>query len=171
MRRFSLILFCSILSYTAGHAVEKTHQGHEKLDQHGEELHSNEETHEEAAEISSEVGPENAVTEANREDGFKLSEAALKTLGIETTLARNQFILVPEEAIVSFQAETGVYRFRDGWFKLVEGKAERSGKSMRFSPERQEDLKPGDRVAITGVPLLRVTELDTFGGSEEGHAH
>lgn len=153
------------------HSAEKHGDAdeHEKGEEHeGEEGVHHEEGEEE--ESSSSVGPGNAVTAANPETGFQLSEAALKTLGIRTQalLANNTF---PKQAIVYFKDETGVYRLRDGWYKLIEGDTEPQANRIRFTPHKRQDLRAGDQVVIEGVPLLRVTELDAFSSGEAGHGH
>ena len=157
------------------HGEEKEHEGHEEGEEeehaegeeHGEEGH---EEGEEEEEFSSSVGPGNAVTAASPETGLQLSDEALKTLGVKTQPlpANNVF---PKQAIVMFKNETGVYRLRDGWYKLIEGETEPQGNRVRFTPHKRQDLRPGDQIVVEGVPLLRVTELDAFSGGEAGHAH
>lgn len=154
--------------------AEKSHEDHEKGDEgrHAEgEEHDDQgkEGHEEG-EASSSVGPGNAVTAADREKGFQLSDEAVKTLGIKTQDAPGEFIL-PKSAIVTFKDETGVYRLRDGWYKLIEGVARPQGLLVRFIPHRKGDLRPGDQIVVEGAPLLRVAELDAFSTGEAGHGH
>lgn len=143
---------------------------HENGEEHkGEEGASHEEGEEEE-EFSSSVGPGNAVTAANPETGFQLSDEAFKTLGIKTQAlpGNNTF---PKQAIVYFKDETGVYRQRDGWYKLIEGKAESQGNRVRFVPHNRQDLRAGDQIVVDGVPLLRVAELDAFSSGDAGHGH
>jgi hypothetical protein len=154
---------------TGEHGAEEDHekdleenQGHEDR-AHGEE-------HGEEEEFSSSVGPGNAVTAAEPKNGFQMSDEALKTLEIKTQPipANDAF---PKEAIVSFKDEAGVYRLRDGWFKLIEGETQPLGNRIRFTPHKKKDLRPGDQIVVQGVPLLRVTELDAFSSGEAGHGH
>ncbi|MBI4396791.1 MAG: hypothetical protein HY548_06835 [Elusimicrobia bacterium] len=115
------------------------------------------------------VGPDSAVLEADPDRGFRLSEKARRTLDVEFKPASG---LLPKSSVVHFKDETGVYRVRDGWFKLIEGEAEPHGHQVRFVPEHKGDLRKSDRIAVKGVPLLRVTELDVFsagGGDPHGH--
>jgi len=158
-----------------GHDDHAEDHGH---DDHGDEKgghvgEAHEEGHEEGEEeeFSSSVGPGNAVTAADREKGIQLSAEAVATLGIKTQ-PRPSGGSFPKQAIVYFKDETGVYRLRDGWYKLVEGEARpEAGGRARFAPNRAADLRAGDHVVIDGVPLLRVTELDAFSGGEAGHGH
>lgn len=107
--------------------------------------------HEEA---SSRTGPGKAILEASAERGLKLSEAALKRLGIKTARLTNP-PRVPKLSLLQTAEETSVYRLREGWFKRVHA----------------DDVKAGDVVVVAGAPLLRVAELDVLGGEEAGHDH
>lgn len=144
---------------------EGRHEEGEEHDDQGKEGH--EEGEEEA---SSGVGPGNAVTAADREKGLQFSDEAVKTLGIKTQDAPEEFTL-PKSAIVTFKDETGVYRLRDGWYKLIEGEARPRGLLVRFISHRKKDLRPSDQIVVEGAPLLRVAELDAFSTGEAGHGH
>jgi hypothetical protein len=79
---------------------------------------------------------------------------------------------VPARSLVYFQDEVGVYRLRNGWYKLVEIPApEKKLSGAELVTIRTEELQPGDQVIQTGVPLLRVAELEAWGGSGDGHGH
>jgi hypothetical protein len=114
--------------------------------------------HGDAEEVSASVGPGMAVVEADPTKGFRLSESAWKRLVIETQDATLGF---PKESWVHVREEYGVYRYRDGFFKWVEGDLV----AGVFQPK--ESFLKGDHVAIGGVPLLRVTDLDLFGSHED----
>jgi hypothetical protein len=113
------------------------------------------------------VGPGKAVVEASPVNGMRLSDAAVKTLGltfqeIETTTIHH----VPAQSIVYHQADIGIYRLREGWIKLVD--VEIAKKSPTEVTIKTRELKPRDQIAVRGVSLLRVTELDvtTVGGGD-----
>lgn len=145
--------------------AEGKKEGHEEGDEHGEEGHEEDEE-----EFSSSIGPGNAVTAADRKNGLQLSDDALKTLGVKTRPVPTDGGL-PNQAVVTFKDETGVYRLRDGWYKLIEGETRPQGNRVRFTPRKKEDLRPGDQIVVEGAPLLRVAELDAFSGGEGGHGH
>jgi hypothetical protein len=170
-----LFLFLLFVSLTVSLKAEEDHHEHgEESHEHGVEPHHEEEgeSHEGEEETSSSVGPGNAVTEADHETGFKLSDKALRTLALELAPIRPQAsYTLPKTAIVYFKDEAGVYRLREGRFKLIEGDAEAQADKILFTPEPKDAFQRGDQIVIKGVPLLRVTELDAFGGSGEGHAH
>lgn len=179
-------------SEKSSHAAERKKKGHPHAkDNQPAENHGDEEEHEEGEghegeegghheegeghreeeeESSSSVGPENAVTAANPEAGLQLSDEAFKTLGIKTQPLPADNIF-PKQAIVYFKDETGVYRLRDGWYKLIEGEAESQGNRVRFTPHKRQDLRAGDQIVVDGVPLLRVAELDAFSSGDAGHGH
>ncbi|MBS1985390.1 MAG: hypothetical protein JST16_14590 [Bdellovibrionales bacterium] len=137
--------------------------------EHGEE-HG--ERHEESEESQSPgVGPGKAILEANHEKGFKLSEAALKMVGVKTAAVQVGAggATVPKASLVLFQGEVGVYRVKDGWYKLIE--VQIASRNKETAVVRSSELKSGDQVANEGVGLLRVADLDASGGNEEGHGH
>lgn len=141
---------------------------HEEGEEHDDQRKEGHEEGEEEA--SSGVGPGNAVTATDAEKGLQLADEAVKTLEIKTQAAPEEFTL-PKSAIVTFKDETGVYRLRDGWYKLIEGEARPQGVLVRFIPQRKKDLRPGDTIVVEGAPLLRVAELDAFSTGEAGHGH
>lgn len=109
--------------------------------------------------------PGRAVFETSPEKGMRLSDIALKN--IEVALApvpAGADISLAGEPLVYFQNNVGVYRLREGWFKLV--KVQVSGKLKGEVTLRSEELRTGDSVAIRGAGLLRVSEMDAFGGGE-----
>lgn len=169
-----MVVFALAGSAAVAHAEDSHDHNHEQEHHHGEENHGDEHEDETGREeeISSNVGPGFAVIEAQHDRGFKLSEKAHKTLGLELRKIQGTSVLtVPAGSLVFFKDEVGVYRVRDGWIKLIEGETETRGATARFNPKEKSAFKPGDQIVTAGVPLLRVTELDAFSGSEAGHAH
>lgn len=187
--KIMLLVLCLVLSLQlsaeeksspahSGHADEPIGQEketHAHNDDVGEESHADGddekvEGHEEAEEASSNVGPGNAVTAADPERGLQLSPEALQTLKIGSVSVPANGV-IPKSAIVTFKDEVGVYRLRDGWFKLVEGSAKNRNTGVVFIPHRSSDFRSGDSVVVHGAPLLRVAELDAFSTGEAGHGH
>ena len=116
------------------------------------------------------TGPTKAVLEASAERGLKLSEKAVKRLGIRTTrLAESGQYRVSIKALVYSQEEVGIYLLRDGWYKHVD--VEVAGRERDFAVIQAKGLKAGDQIVVAGAPLLRVAELDVLGGEEAGHGH
>ena len=145
-------------------ALEEKHPGrrdvHSEMDHHGEipgEMPG-----------AGKVGPEQAVTAASPTEGFKLSETAAKTIGLALApIPEGGSLLLAKEAIVRSQDETGIYRFRGGWLKFILGREVREGDRWRFTPLKGNDLKPGDQVAVEGVPLVRATDIYIFSAQED----
>ena len=177
--RSKFLLFCVIwLSAGIGTSWAEEPHGHDhETHRHGgehgkENEHEGEHEEDGEEEMSSNIGPGFAVTEADHEKGFKLSEKAMKTLAFESKPFRiTASISLPTSSVVFFKDEAGVYRMRDGWIKLIEGEAKVLGGKTSFTPKGKSLFKPGDHIVTSGVPLLRVAELDAFSGSESGHAH
>lgn len=111
------------------------------------------------------VGHDNAVTAANEEKGIQLAPKAVQVIGLQTTQISGTKI--PESALVFYQDKVGVYRLRDGWYRLIPlNPVVGSGGYVLPGAE----FLPGDRLVIAGVALLRVAELDAF-SEEVGHGH
>ncbi|HMN67490.1 MAG TPA: hypothetical protein PKC28_03030 [Bdellovibrionales bacterium] len=106
------------------------------------------------------VGPGKAVIEASKEQGFRLSEKALKTLDLNFVSVNGTYITLPRSVLIHFQDFAAVYRLRDGWFRLVEIEPTFRGEQVSFS---SKDLKHGDQLVVHNGSLLRVVELDVFG--------
>lgn len=107
-----------------------------------------------------------AVIAADKDKGFKLSEPAVQRLGITyETLNDSKTFKVPSSAIVYHESEAGIYIVKEGWFKLVDVEIEKlSGKDIFIS---STSLNNGLKVVVSGVPLLRIAELDAFGGTQD----
>lgn len=144
---------------------------HEPVEE--KEAHSDEASHKEGDEHGEEgggpnVGPGKAV-EALDHEGLKLSAKAKAALGIKSvSLSGNGPHRVPAAGLVYFRDEVGVYRLRDGWFKLVEVRV--SERNKREAVIGSSGLKPGDQVVVSGAARLRVVEMDVTSG-EVGHGH
>lgn len=120
-------------------------------------------------EVAASVGPGKAVTAASPKTGLQLSEKGVRTLGLRTAAIGKAPFRVPVSALVYFQSEVGVYRLKEGWFKLVEITVVQ--KNASEATVSSEELAPGDTLVVSGVGGLRVAELEAFGGSGEGHGH
>lgn len=116
------------------------------------------------------TGPDKAVLEASAGQGLKLSDRALKRLGVRTERlsGRGPFRL-PIEALVYSTEDVGVYRLRDGWYKHVDVAV--SAKDKASVSVSSGELRAGDQVVVAGAALLRMAELDVLGGEEAGHGH
>lgn len=114
------------------------------------------------------TGQGKAVLEAAPERGMRLSEKALRRLGVRTARLAGAFRL-PLSALIHSEDEVGLYRLRRGWYKRVA--VEVLGSERGLAVVRSGELMAGDEVVISGAPLLRVAELDVLGEEEGGHEH
>lgn len=111
--------------------------------------------------------PEKAILEVSQADGIRISDKAIKTLEIVTNSLSpgSESFSIPPSAIIHSLDKVGVYRLRNGWFKFIEVKMlERSSKRTTVY---SSELHSSDQVVIQGVALLRVTEMDAFGGEND----
>jgi hypothetical protein len=105
--------------------------------------------------------PQKAVLESSQEKGLRLSEKALQTLEVASIPSSTKSIHgVLNDSLVHFQDQVGIYRLRDGWYKLIPVKVLESGAAR--SSVASDELRPGDRVVTHGTALLRVTEMAAF---------
>lgn len=113
------------------------------------------------------IGPGKAVLAISEKDGLRLSEAAVRRLGMSFQDAkRGEVQDVPAESLVFSRDEIAVYRLRGGWIKRVEvSVVSRSAKAARV---RSKDLAVGDRVVVAGAAFMRLAELDVLGAEKEG---
>lgn len=126
--------------------------------------------HEEAETSGGRTGPNKAVLEASEEHGLKLSDKALRRLGVKTTrLSGAGPFRLPAAALVVSREEASIYRLSDGWYKHLD--VEIVSKDRGTVLVRAKNLKAGDQVVTAGAALLRVAEMDVFGGEEEGDEH
>lgn len=170
--KFLLIICIVLLPFSfalseENHGKEEHHDHDEKSehkDKHQDDEHKHDATSEhddhdehidhggEEEESTGGVGPNNAVTAADEHDGIKLSNKAQKAIGLKTEIFTGGDII--KSALVFHQDKVSVYRFKDGWFKLIS----------------VTELKNGDQLVVLGTALLRVAELDAF-STETGHSH
>lgn len=111
-----------------------------------------------------------AVTEFSAEDGFKLSEKAIKNLGVSfTSIKGNGPWMIPKASLVRIKHSTGVYREWEGWITMV--LVTIVGETSDTVTIKSVDLQDQDNVAITGVPFLRMTEADLNSDTVDSCAH
>lgn len=127
-----------------------------------------------SAEGPAAIGPGNAVEAYEEARGFTLSAAAIKRIGIKTRpLPAAGEINLPAAAVVRSRGATGVYRRREGWFKLVPAEVSAAAPGFRV---RAKDLRAGDEVVEEGAAILRVTDINVSekespGEHEEHEGH
>ncbi len=103
--------------------------------------------------------PAKAVLEASEEKGLRLSPLAERALGLAVKPVGRTPLELPLSAVVYSLDTIGVYRLRDGFYKLVPVGVEKRGKTAKVS---SAELRAGDRVVSAGAALLRVAEIEAF---------
>lgn len=114
--------------------------------------------------------PGNAVTEFNKEDGFKLTERAVKNLGVKFKgLKGNGPWSIPKDSLVRIKHSVGVYRKYEDWITMVLVKViSRTKDQVQIT---SVDLQNGDAIATSGVLYLRLTEADLNSDTVDACAH
>lgn len=122
------------------------------------------------AETTVELKEGGAVVAFSKEDGFKLSNNAIKNLGVSFKAIKGSGPwMVPKSAIVRIKHSTGVYRKWDGWITMVLVKILKQTKETVTI--KSIDLQEQDEIAITGVAFLRMTEADLNSDTVDSCAH
>jgi len=111
-----------------------------------------------------------AVIAFSAEDGFKLSEKAIKNLGVTfKRLKGAKQWTVPKSSLVHIKHSVGVYRKWDGWITMVLVKVVEKNKDTVII--QSIDLQDQDQIAITGVPFLRMTDSDLNSDTVDSCSH
>jgi hypothetical protein len=115
-------------------------------------------------------GDHSAVMAFDPDEGFKMRDLALQTLGIRFHKLDNTAPWrAAKQSLVYIKHTTGVYRRLNGWisFVLVNVKAKKGDTVMIES----EDLQAGDEIAVEGALYLRMTEADLNSDTADNCSH
>ena len=124
----------------------------------------------EAPSTSVEIKEGSAVTAFNKEDGFKLSEKALKNLEVTfRKISGSGPWTVPKSSLVRIKHSSGVYRKWNGWITMVLVNV--IAQSKDTITITSVDLQGQDEVAVTGVSFLRMTDADLNSDTVDSCAH
>lgn len=111
-----------------------------------------------------------AVTAFSKEDGFKLSDKAIKNLGVTFKGINGAGPwMIPKSSLVRIKHSTGVYRKWDGWITMVLVTV--LSQTSETVTIKSVDLQDEDQIAVTGVPFLRMTEADLNSDTVDACAH
>lgn len=144
----------------AGHAEEeaghKEHQDHKDHDGH-------------EGEGGKAVGKGKAIIEINDKYGFKLSPEAIKTLSLKLDTVNGEEFEIKKETLVTSKAISGIYRFKNGFFKLLPAEIKKETKDGYLVFVK--NIVFGDQIVTNGVGLLKVADVYASDKSNYGHAH
>lgn len=161
---------------------EESHDDHEHEEKgHDDEGHSGHDDHEEGGGghaghggheghgSSKAIGKGKAIEEVDETKGFRMSEEAKETIGVKLRKPSESPLVIPKDALVVSLDKRGIYRYRDGFFKMLPVKIE--GEDKNTFTVAVNGLRDGDEIAVEGVGLLRVTDIYSTDTSEYGHGH
>ncbi|EPZ49878.1 putative lipoprotein [Bacteriovorax sp. BAL6_X] len=133
---------------------------HSEEDGEGKDEDEDEDGHDHSHEHSDQkTGEGKAIVKVDVNYGIQLSKEAQKRLAIKTVLFETGFNNIPDNAYVVVGKERALYRKRNGFFKLVD------------EHELTGSFTKGDEVVISGIGLLRVSDIFSTDESDYGHAH
>lgn len=111
--------------------------------------------------IGAAIGPDKAVRDTRSErQEFKLSEATVNIFGIQLIQLKSDnsgTFIVPNNALVSYQENFGIYVEKDGWFRLIKVK-----KMIMLNEQTRISsplLKPNMKVVSRGTEFVRITHV------------
>lgn len=116
------------------------------------------------------LNEKSAVIAFDPEEGFKMSNRAFATLGIQFKKIEGASPWsVSEKALVRIKHTSGVYRRYQDWisFVIVQVSGKKNGNVLIHS----EDLQPGDEIAFEGASFLRLTEADLNADTVDSCSH
>lgn len=147
------------------HGDHDDHEKEEKHEEHKEHKEHNDHGHG----TSKAIGKGKAIEEVKDQDGFKLSNEALRSLNIKLESINSSEFKISKQSLVTSKNQKGIYRYRDGFFKFLEIHIlkEENGEYL----VNCKDLKFGDQIVVSGVGLLRVADVYSTDKSEYGHGH
>ncbi len=119
---------------------------------------------EEDGESSKAIGEGKAIEKVSEEEGFRLSEGAIKALGIKFQDFQSDQVEIHKDALVASGDFKGVFRFRDNYFKLIEISLLEDKEDTYLIKLSKFQL--GDKLIISGVNLLRVADIYSTDKSE-----
>lgn len=149
-----------------GH-VHSKHNDHDDHKGHDHSKHDDHKGHDHGS--SKAIGKGKAIEVVDEKKGFKLSKEAIKTLKLRLQNVDGDEFEISKHTLVSSKSIKGVYRFRAGFFKLLNAKIL---KETKFGYKvKVAGVEFGDQIVINGVGLLRVTDVYSTDESEYGHSH
>lgn len=147
-----------------GHGTEEGKHDDHGHDDHG---HGDEEGH--AHGSSKAVGEGKAIKELDEEKGISFSKEAMANLKIELKTLTKDSITIPKVSLVYSRVQKAIYVLRDGYFKMVEVSVLKSNKKSYFI--KIKNFEKGDKIVMSDVNLIRVSDIYAKDKSEYGHSH
>lgn len=106
-----------------------------------------------------------AIVKASKEDGIILSEIAKKNIGFGTSrLVGTSPYKISRSSLVYSRDIIGIYLVRDQWIKMVPIKV--LSMDSNYAIVESNLLKDSAEIVSSGVPLVRVSEMEAFSTAE-----
>lgn len=162
MNRIILLLLVSSFIHCVCIANESNPRAHKK---HRTNKHEGDKHRED----SKSIGTKKAITVIDIKEGFKLSPEAIKTFSLGFKNVVTNLIQIKKSTLVVSRDLKGIYRLRDGFFKLIPVRIiSENASSYKIDPV---DIIIGDQIVIKGIDLLRIADIYSTDKSDYGHSH
>lgn len=164
----SVLFAANVVRPTPERVLHSKHADHDEKDEHAD--HDEKDEHaDHDGEDGKAVGAGKAITEIDDKKGFKLSPEAMRTLDVGFQIVSGSEFTIATESLVSFKKVNGVYRYRNGYFKLVDVtilKTIKDGYQVKAPL-----VENGDQILNKAVGLVRIADVYSTDTSEYGHGH
>ena len=147
-----------------GHDHDEAKHDDHAHDGHG---HGDEDGHAHGG--SKAVGEGKAIKELDEEKGISFSKEAMLNLKIKLRPLSKSSISIPKVALVYSRNQKAVYVLRAGYFKMEEVsvlKVTKNSYSVKL-----KHFEVGDKIVMSDVNLIRVSDIYAKDKSEYGHSH
>lgn len=160
------------------HIEKEKEDEHSEDHDHDSENHSEHDEHADHGKEADEhghgegkaMGEGKAIVEIDEVKGLKLSKEAIESLSIKfEEYTATKKIKIAKKTLVTSKGQKGIYRFREGFFKLISIKIIKEESNYYLVSTSELDL--GDKIVVSGVGLLRVSDIYSTDKSEYGHSH
>lgn len=148
---------------------ESGHEGHDDHEERGHSDHGEEDGHGDHGDAGKAVGEGKAIVAVDELKGFKLSPEAIKALELKLTTVSGDEFTIKKSTLVASKNLRGVYRFRGGFFKLLEVKI--ISEAKKTYKVKVKGVEFGDQIVTDGLGLLRISDVYSTDKSNYGHSH
>lgn len=191
--KVKIIIMIVVLAMIGGcNKHDDANHKHEEKNEHAEKEHGHEHDHDEKKEAhenehndehndehgddhgddhdhgsSKAIGVGKAIEVVDDNNGFKLSKEAQEKMKLAFFEIHQVPTVVKKEALVVTKDLVGVYRLRDSYYKFIPLKKDMKNNFILS----KEEFYLGDKIVVSGLDLLSISDVYSQDKSEYGHGH
>jgi hypothetical protein len=158
-----------IIIFGIGHCIAEEKHGQIQKGELQKKSEVEDDHNEHGVEENKSIGKGKAVEAIDKNNGFKLSKEAMGTLGLKYVNVEWPEFRIIKGALVVSQGKNSIYRFRKGFFKLMDAKVLKELDGFYIVNVR--GIERGDQIVTEGIGYLSVTDIYANDKSEYEHSH